>query len=169
MRTCCVYGNEQTRREKFPPARNFFLVYFSPRKIKVFNEREKLLWDRTPSHCKESPRNLMKVMVRMRIMRQTSIEALCWRPRESTRLDKPRIGKSLPELSVDGGGKFATKFNYASMTFVVNIYRVLCSFSETQFAASTAQYAHYVFNAIDRDANGSVSFEVIFAEKLNQT
>ena len=27
--------------------------------------------------------------------------------------------------------------------------------------ASTSQYAHYVFMAIDRDANGSVSFEVI--------
>lgn len=26
--------------------------------------------------------------------------------------------------------------------------------------ASTSQYAHYVFMAIDRDANGSVSFEV---------
>ncbi|KAL7029345.1 hypothetical protein ACKWTF_006199 [Chironomus riparius] len=27
------------------------------------------------------------------------------------------------------------------------------------FGASTAQYAHYVFNSIDRDSNGSVSFE----------
>lgn len=32
---------------------------------------------------------------------------------------------------------------------------------------STAQYAHYVFNAIDRDSNGSVSFEVIFKLTLS--
>lgn len=34
------------------------------------------------------------------------------------------------------------------------------------FSVSTAQYAHYVFNAIDRDSNGSVSFEVIFLSNL---
>lgn len=32
------------------------------------------------------------------------------------------------------------------------------------FTVSTAQYAHYVFNSIDRDSNGSVSFEVICDE-----
>lgn len=45
---------------------------------------------------------------------------------------------------------------------IIHLSRILIgNFVSFQFVVSSAQYAHYVFNAIDRDSNGSVSFEVI--------
>lgn len=49
------------------------------------------------------------------------------------------------------------------MTFVAREF-IGIAISLIYFAVSTSQYAHYVFNAIDRDSNGSVSFEVIPGE-----
>lgn len=109
---------------------------------------------------------VLKSFLVQKLLTTKAQQILFWR---HSRDNATKLGEKLVILSRlqnqrdDGNIKqFSGKFHYA-LTSVI-ICREILQWSQSNlffFAVSTAQYAHYVFNAIDRDSNGSVSFEVI--------